>query len=66
MVSQLNDRLGMERLVLLELIAEWIHCANLYGVGEHGNTFILAYCEQRAIGRVLVRLLQKMKLCAED
>ncbi|KAI8341193.1 SIT4 phosphatase-associated protein-domain-containing protein [Chlamydoabsidia padenii] len=51
--SKLKDRLGMERLVLIELIAEWVHCANLYGVGKHGDRFKLACCEQGVIGRIL-------------
>ncbi|ORZ24411.1 SIT4 phosphatase-associated protein-domain-containing protein [Absidia repens] len=51
--SKQPARLGMERLVLLELIAEWIHCANLTGVYQEGDAFKSAYCQYDAVGRVL-------------
>ncbi|CAO3600364.1 unnamed protein product [Absidia cylindrospora] len=51
--SKQPARLGMERLVILELIAEWIHCANLAGVYQEGDAFKSAYCQYGAVGRVL-------------
>lgn len=43
----------MERLTILELLAEWIHCSNLSGISDIGNGFKLMYCQQNAIIYVL-------------
>ncbi|KAI8084904.1 SIT4 phosphatase-associated protein-domain-containing protein [Halteromyces radiatus] len=51
--SKRKDRLGMERLVLLELVAEWIHCSNLIGIQEEGDGFKSAYCTLGVTARVL-------------
>ncbi|CAO3643862.1 unnamed protein product [Cunninghamella blakesleeana] len=51
--SKCGKRFGMERLTLLELLAEWIHCSNLSGLSDTGHEFKLMYCQQNTIIYIL-------------
>ncbi|KAI8060450.1 SIT4 phosphatase-associated protein-domain-containing protein [Gongronella butleri] len=51
--SQNKTRFGMERLVLLDLLSEWLHCANLAGIDEYGLELKAMYHSHRIIPRIL-------------
>ncbi|ORX44264.1 SAPS-domain-containing protein [Hesseltinella vesiculosa] len=51
--SKCPHRFGMERLVLLELLAEWLHCADLAGMEQHGLALKTEFYSLRLVPRTL-------------